>query len=236
MKPIIGITSVIDDEKYTGLQNSYSNAIVLAGALPIMLPYTTDDSAIDAFANLCDGFFFTGGYDVHPSLYGEEVREFDGPFQKYRDETEAKLFARAIKSEKPIIAICRGAQIVNALMGGTLIHDIPSEVKTELLHRQKGGQTDFCHEVNITEGTPLASLFGKERLLINSWHHQAVRELGEGLRVMATADDGVIEGYYLPGERYLRGYQWHPEKTYEVDEYSRTIFGEFIAAVKKRMD
>ena len=231
MRPIIGLTSAIDDDKHALVQHPYSNAVILAGGLPLSLHYTADDSAIDSFVERCDGFFFTGGYDVHPSLYGEDVRKADGPFQKHRDEMEAKIFARAIKTNKPIIAICRGAQIVNVLMGGKLIHDIPTEVKTEITHRQPGSQTDFCHEVNIVDGSPLATLINKSRILINSWHHQAVRELGQELEVMATADDGVIEGYYLPGERYLRGYQWHPEKTYEVDEYSRIIFGEFISAV-----
>lgn len=233
MKPIIGITGTVDDKKLTGVLHSYVHAVECAGGIPLIIPYFEDAVTASEIVNALDGILFSGGADISPEIYGERIKPTDGDIQPYRDEVEIKIFEATIKTEKPILAICRGAQLVNALMGGTLYHDIPTEYKTDITHRQPGEQTDFCHEINVKDGTPLRGLLGKERILVNSWHHQGVKWLGDGLSVMASADDGIVEGFYLPGKRYLRGYQWHPEKTYERDEYSKKIFDEFISAAKE---
>ncbi len=231
-KPIIGITVEIDSEMYSGIRRFYVSAIEQAGGIPLLIPYLTDNEALDTLLKMCDGVLLTGGADISPEIYDSKTDALVGPLQPFRDEIEIKVFERIIGTELPILAICRGAQLVNALMGGTLYHDIESEYNTDVTHRQTGSQTDFCHEVTVREGTPLAYIIGKNRFLVNSWHHQAVKRLGRGLKVMAESDDGIIEGFYLPEGRFLRAYQWHPQKTYAKDEYSRLIFDEFISAAR----
>ena len=146
----------------------------------------------------------------------------------YRDELEFKVFQRAIDTSKPILAICRGAQLVNVALDGTLYQDIPSELHTRISHRQSEPKFSPSHDVRIIVDTPLYEMMKTEQIKANSFHHQAIKTLGKGLEVMALADDGIVEAFYSTGEQYLRAYQWHPERLYETDIYNRRIFDDFI--------
>ena len=234
MKPIIGILAEVDDSLYCGVKNTYVSAIEDSGGLPMLIPYVKESEAISDSVSLCDGLFFTGGVDVDPVYYGETPCKELGPIQKHRDELEFRTFDEAIKTNLPILGICRGVQLINCALGGALYQDIPTEYETKILHRQAEGELEPSHSVNILEGTPLASLIGGEKMVANSFHHQAIKRLGAGLRVMARADDGMIEAVYLDGESYLRGYQWHPERLYQRDENNKKIFEDFISAARKR--
>ena len=132
------------------------------------------------------------------------------------------------------MGICRGAQLVNVALGGTLYQDLPTEIESDILHRQKEGILDYSHEIKVVKGAPLYALMGEERIKANSFHHQAIRKLGEGLKVMANADDGVVEAVWYEGDRYLRAYQWHPERLYEADDFNKRIFDDFIANSKTK--
>ena len=136
----------------------------------------------------------------------------------------------SIHTEKPLLGICRGAQLINVAFGGTLIQDLPSEAPSNILHRQTEPKNAHSHYVNVTVGSPLHTLIGCERIRVNSFHHQAVKRLGDGLQITARADDGVIEAFCLCEKRFVRAYQWHPERLYHVDENSKLIFREFISA------
>jgi len=232
MKPIIGILAEVDAERAARVQSTYVKVIEDMGGFPILLPYVAKEESFERFAELCDGFFFSGGADIHPKRYGEEVKPRCGEIYEYRDELEIRAFEKIVGTKRSILAICRGAQLVNVALGGTLYQDIPSEISTTILHRQIEDKFEFSHEVNILEGTPLCELFEAERIRANSFHHQAIKELGAGLRVMAKADDGIIEAVYSTEHPYLRAYQWHPERLYEKDGYNRKIFEDFIAACK----
>lgn len=137
-----------------------------------------------------------------------------------------------IKTSKPILAICRGAQLVNVALGGTLYQDIPSEVPTKILHKQSEPDFSPSHDVKIMNNTPLYEMMRTEQIKGNSFHHQAIKALGKGLEIMAIAEDGIIEGVYSSGKQYVRAYQWHPERLFDTDAQSRMIFEDFIHACK----
>ena len=230
---IIGIPSSINDEKISSLLATYVCAIESAGALPIMLPYINNKALIGSFTELCDGFFFTGGQDISPALYGEPTKSTCDEISPYRDELELEAFTQIYKTKKPILAICRGAQLINAALGGTLYQDIPTETDATFSHRQNEGKFEISHDIVVEKNSPLFSLVKSERIRGNSFHHQAVKRLGNELSVMARSDDGIIEGFYHTSHPYLRAYQWHPERLIEKDDNSKLIFTDFATACVK---
>lgn len=229
-KPIIGIIAVVDNELNTRVQNTYIDVIEKAGGVPVLLPYVKNDGSIDAFARLCDGFLFTGGVDVDPARYGEQKKAFCGEIQLFRDELEFRAFEKIYSLNKPVMAICRGAQLVNVALGGALYQDIPSEIQTDILHNQTEPKDSPSHSVKILDGAPLSTLISKNVMKANSFHHQAIKRLGKGLEVMALADDGITEAVYSVEMRYLRAYQWHPELLINTDSDNFLLFMDFIKA------
>ena len=232
MKPIIGILGEVDEKRTITMQDTYIKAIEQSGGIPLIFPYVVNKETMEQMVSLCDGLLFSGGADIDPKYYGEAIKETCGAIQEHRDALEWLAFSVAVAAKKPILAICRGIQLVNVALGGTLYQDIPSEIETPIFHRQKEPKFDRSHEVNVVENTPLHELTGTLRIPANSFHHQAIKDLGAGLAVMATADDGIIEAVYSLSEPYLRAYQWHPERLYGSDPYSNRIIEDFVAACK----
>ena len=231
--PIIAILSQVDNEKNTKLASSYTEAIENAGGIPIIFPYSENEETIDKLVKICDGFLFSGGADIEPELYGEKKSAFCDASQSYRDKLELCVFRKAFAAGKPIMGICRGIQLINVALGGTLYQDIPSEYKTEVTHRQTEAQNMPSHSVAIEEGTPLSIIAGGN-MAANSFHHQALKHLGDGLAVMATADDGLIEAVYHTEYPYLRAYQWHPERLWKINRENKMLFDDFIEATEKQ--
>ena len=234
MKPIIGIfAKIIDADKKSELLYDYAKVIEKSGGLPVLLPYVEEEETLDQFINICDGFMFSGGGDVAPSYYGEETKPTCGAIENYRDKLEFQAIDKIIKMDKPILAICRGMQLINVYLGGTLYQDIPTEIPSQLNHKQKSSERYLVtHDILINEGTPLREITKQSRIIGNSFHHQCVKKLADGLVVTATADDGIIEGYYLPTHKYLMAYQWHPERLYELDKINEKIIRSFVDACK----
>lgn len=232
--PLIALLGEVDDDKKSAVKSSYVEAIAAAGGAPVLIPYTESGETLDALCAACDGFFFTGGADIAPEIYGERRSVFCGIVHPLRDELELATFRRAFALGKPILAVCRGAQLVNAALGGTLYQDIPSEIPSGILHRQREAVNEPSHSVNILKDSGVTLFGNAERIVANSFHHQAVKRLAPGLKTFAVTDDGIVEGFYMPGEQYLYAYQWHPERLWETDEFNRRIFESFIAACKKR--
>ena len=230
MRPIIGVLAEIDDKLSTRVQNSYIRAIEKSGGIPVLIPYVDGGETVEHLVDICDGFFFTGGADIDPKRYGEEPRESIGDVRQYRDEFEFRVFQKVIKTSKPILAICRGAQLVNVALGGTLYQDIPTEVDTKIAHRQSESKFLPPHNVRVIVDTPLYEMTGVEQIKANSFHHQAIKTLGKGLEIMALAEDGIVEAVYLSERQYVRAYQWHPERLFETDLQNRMIFENFIRA------
>jgi len=232
-RPIIGITVDVEDDLFVSSPGAYMSVVEAAGGLPIIIPYYENDDTIKELVDLCDGFLFSGGNDISPERYGEETLPVCGEMALKRDDLEFRMLDEILKTDKPILAVCRGAQFINVAFGGTLYQDISSQLKTELRHKQSEPKFAHSHSVNIRKGTPLYSLMGCDRIAANSFHHQAIKDIGEGLEVMAESDDGIVEALYYTGGRYIRAYQWHPERLCAIDEHQRRLFSDFINACGK---
>lgn len=204
-----------------------------------MLPLTTDIDEIKQLLGMCDGVLITGGQDVDPVVYGEasaQAIELTGETSPARDEMEAKLLGLAIAWDVPVLGICRGIQSINALLGGTLWQDLPTQHPSMTEHHGKPPYDKPVHEVDLVPGTPLQACLGIKHLAVNSYHHQAVRTLASELEPMAWASDGILEALYRPASRFLWAVQWHPEFAFKVDEPSRKIFGAFVRSATERAD
>ncbi len=231
MKPVIGLTALFDEEKDSiWMLPGYMEGIRLAGGLPVILPIQCDDGDIDHFIHLCDGILFTGGQDVSPTVYGEQCLSECGIPCYERDETERRLLEKAMSLDMPVFGICRGLQFFNAALGGTLYQDIPTQFANAFEHYQPKPYDKPSHTVLLLPGTPLAKLMEREKLQVNSCHHQGVKVLAPGLLPMAIAEDGLVEALYAPHKSFVHAVQWHPEFMLKEDEPSLRLFQAFITA------
>ena len=230
-RPLIGLVPLMDYQRASyWMLPGYMQGIEEAGGVPVMLPLTADKAALARLADTCDGFLFTGGQDVTPSVYGAAQTALCGETSQERDAMETELLALARAKDKPVLGICRGIQFLNAALGGTLWQDLPVEYPSEVNHHQTGAYDQPIHTVRLLPGTPLADLLGVDTLPVNSYHHQAIHKLAPELAAMATAPDGIVEAVYEPGKRFVWAVQWHPEFSWKVSAESRKIFAAFVSA------
>lgn len=230
MKPIIGVTMHASEQKLE-VNSSYIESIERAGGIPICLPYVTTQEEQSMLLAKLDGLLLIGGHDVNPLLYGQQPHEKLGMVISKRDESDVAFLKQAIVMDLPILAICRGHQLLNVAFGGTLIQDIPSQVNGAFLHTQRSARHELTHTVELVTAT-FQEIFGETEMMTNSFHHQAVAQVGEGLVVAALAKDGVIEGLEYPKARHCISVQWHPEELYATNEQARRLFAHFIEAAK----
>jgi putative glutamine amidotransferase len=213
----------------------YGQVLERAGAVPVYLPYPAAPATVERHLAGCDGFMATGGEDVDPAEYGQAPRPQLGPVDRARDRFELPLLRRAVERDRPVLAICRGIQALNVALGGTLYQDLRAEVPAALRHEPdppwdaQGRLVPSAHDVTVEPGTLLAGTTGRARLAVNSYHHQAVREPGAGVRVAARAPDGVVEAIELPARRFVLGVQWHLELL-DGDPAAEAILGRFLEA------
>ena len=229
-KTIIGLTPLVEraaDKQF--MLNTYMESIYDAGGVPVMLSLTEDNENISAIADFCDGFIFTGGHDVHPALYGEEKLECVAPCEE-RDAFEIKLLREVLRLDKPVLCICRGMQLLNVVLGGNLYQDIQTFCPSDTEHRMGEPSDKVIHSVKFLENTPIAKILGRDEDIINSYHHQCVKELGEGLKIMAYAPDGIVEGLYMPDKNFVLAVQWHPERLTKKYDSALALFKAFIKA------
>jgi len=230
-KPMIGVIPLYDEVRTSyWMLPGYMKGIEEAGGIPVMLPLTTDADMIGRLAETFDGFLFTGGQDIDPTLYGEEKRELCGAACAERDQLEMELFRHVIELDKPAFGICRGIQMMNVALGGTLYQDIPSEKISPLTHSQKPPYNVPVHRVNILPDTLLYQIVQADSLRVNSYHHQGIKQLSDQLIPAAYAEDGLTEAVILPGKKFVLAVQWHPEYMYKSDPYSLRLFQEFVQA------
>ena len=209
---LIGITPCRDDEnKRLMLNRDYPDALRRADAMPVILPWETDPVRLGAMLGRLDGLLLSGGEDIDPKLYGEERLPLCGTPDPERDAMEAALCRLALERDMPVLAICRGIQVLNVTLGGTLYQDVASQYGDAIGHPVYDRPREQVHGVRVLPGTRLSSLIGAERIRVNSRHHQAVKTPGRGLTVCAEAEDGLTEGVEMPGRRFVLGVQWHPE-------------------------
>lgn len=305
-RPMIGVLPLVDyDHESLWMRPGYLDGLEEAGGVPVILPLTYDIDMLAEFAEQLDGVLFTGGHDVDPRCYGQEnlSPELANTLQvsHERDEMEIPLLQQMVKVNKPVLGICRGCQLINVALGGTLWLDLPTQHPSEVNHCTKEHNERFKHQVSVTPQSPLGELLDRmaaERDIqrsarmdcaevgescapsanatqrsrhreselaktsqlhgayqylytsqlddhpqrnangawvigVNSYHHQAVREIAPSLEVMAVSEDGIVEGVWRPASRFVWGIQWHPELLHRVDARSRAIFSAFVDAARE---
>ena len=233
MKPIIGINCDYEEEgkqPYSFTYRDYSEAVVAAGGIPLLLPVIKDKNDVELLLEKIDGLLITGGNDVPPQRYGEEKHEKTVCVHPDKDSSDFILVGTAIRMKKPLLAICYGIQLVNVALGGSLIQDIPSEVKTPIIH--KDSQNDhYTHAVSIRKDSLLHRIIGIDRIEANSTHHQAIKRLGKGLKDTAHTSDGITEAIEWKDYPFLVGVQWHPERMIDSPHHL-ALFNALINASK----
>ena len=220
--PRIGVTGVtrhVLGADRSQVNAAYVRAVLRAGGIPLILPPLIRPEDAGTVLDCLAGLVLSGGEDVDPTHFNSEPHPALGDVDPVRDAFELALFREAWRRRLPVLAICRGIQLVNVALGGTLWQDIPSERPGGLGHKQAGDRDDRTHPVDLLAGSRLATALGTTRCEVNSFHHQSVRDLAPGLVITATAPDGEIEGLEgIPGAAWLLAVQWHPEEFYAEGE------------------
>ncbi len=236
--PVVGIPCYTGERAgsgrlFYGNNQSYAQALIGVGLAPLLIP-PMDDAALESVCARLDGLLLSGGEDLDPARYGEERLPVCGPLEPERDAMELALTRMALARDLPTLGICRGMQTLNVARGGTLYQDLeaqrPESHPHAMGHLPRSART---HEVVVEPGSRLMEILGAERLAVNSLHHQAVREPGADVRIVARADDGVAEGMELPAYRFALAVQYHPEELFETDELSRRLFAAFARACRE---
>ena len=233
-KPLIGITTRngkdSDGHPLTALQHSYTNAIVKAGGLPILIPsMLAEEDFLDLYSRVA-GILFTGGGDVALEYFNGSDHPRIGEVDKGRDTTEISLMRIAVNDGKPVLGICRGAQVMNIALGGTLYTHIHDQLKGALDHDYPGDlRRVLVHPVNVDENTRSAEIFGENLLNVNSLHHQGLKDIAPGLRAAGYSPDGLVEVVEIPDHPYAVSVQWHPEWLTDQVPMQR-LFKSFVEA------
>ena len=242
-KPLIGITAerwssstTNPNRNVQGALTSYLEAVAGAGGLPVILPLTLGDEDLrEVYARL-DGVLLPGGGDIEPALFQAVPHPKTNGIDPDRDRVEIDLARRAAADQKPLFGICRGIQVFNVALGGTLYQDIPDELGTGLAHMcssSKFPANHHAHGVKVEEETLLARVLGQPLVQVNSRHHQSVKDVAPGLAIAARAPDGVIEAIELPDHPFALGVQWHPENLQAQPEM-KALFVKFVEEAAKR--
>jgi putative glutamine amidotransferase len=235
-RPVIGISARRIAESSHGVDERYIHALENAGASPLIIPVVEDEETLHALLTRLDGILFSGGEDIDPLLYRESPHEKLGAVSTARDTSELTCFRKALSMRIPILGICRGLQLINVAMGGTLIQDLPSQAPSaasHLLPEDAALPLESCtHRVKIKPDSALAEILGTASIPANSRHHQAVKELGTGLVANSWTEDGIVEGFELAsGDQFLLAVQCHPERLYKAPVPAwKTLFEGFARA------
>lgn len=232
MKPIIGITTYgrVLDNRYS-LPAAYVSAVERAGGQPVLIP--PSDSQAERYLAFLDGLVLAGGGDIDPSHYGGQRHETLYGIDPPRDRMELALAREAMRVGCPMFGICRGMQLINVALGGSLIEHLPDEVGDDILHRALP-RDPTPHDVTIEAESSLARIAGATQIRPMSWHHQGIRKMGDGLRVAARAPDGLIEAIERPGEHWLIAVQWHPELSAHEDPTQQRLFDTLVEVAGNR--
>lgn len=233
--PLIGITTlrILNEQGYPrfAVNEAYSDALIKAGAIPVLIPLGLPEELIDPLVDKLDGVLFTGGGDIDPEIYGQPTDRQAREIDLDRDQIEIRLLKRILTKGLPFFGVCRGLQIINVALGGDLYSDILSQHEGAIEHQYYPGyRREFlAHTVKVSQNSMLATIFPQTEVQVNSLHHQGVRRLAPQLQISATAPDGIIEAFELKGYPFGLAVQWHPENL-QADRSMRDLFQLFVKA------
>jgi len=232
--PALAIPAGVKPPRF-GINQAYVHALLLAGCAPVLIPIIDDDDRLRAIYQRLDGIVFPGGEDVAPQEYGEAPIGTLNVVETSRDRTELTLARWAVADDLPVLGICRGQQLLNVALGGTLFQDLRVEGATAVDHSDADGRrrADLVHRIRLDPDSRLAQLIDETTLMVNSLHHQAVKQVAPVLKIVGHADDGVVEAIESVDHRFLIAVQWHPEELLDLPWVKR-LFSGFAAAAKPR--
>ncbi len=235
-KPFIGLCPSHNLETNDlAMRYTYLDAVAHGGGIPLVLPLKASREDLAAIVEKMDGIILIGGPDIHPFRFHEETHAACGEASLIRDELELTLLSVAMEQKKPILGVCRGVQLINVGLGGTLYQDLKSQWKEEfpIAHDQPFEGTVTSHTVEVLPDTLLSNIIKKQKIEVNSFHHQAIKDLAPGLKVCGYAPNHLIEAVELPDYPFLLGVQWHPEYLFPVNEDASKIFTAFVDVCRK---
>lgn len=235
-RPLIGVTTSITvgaSPERAYVNSTYLRAVQAAGGAPLLLPPQLDAGTRRTLVRRLRGLLLTGGGDIDPARFGETPHPTVSDVAPDRDALEIDATRAALDGGRPVLAICRGLQLLNVALGGTLHQDIASDPGTPVRHSQQEPRDQPTHTVKVAPGSRLGAILGAEELEVNSMHHQAVKDVGARLVPVAWAPDQIIEGLELEGRsRFVLGVQWHPEELVGGSEPARRLFAALVAAAR----
>lgn len=234
--PLVAVTAstkIVNDSGKVTVNRPYTDAILAAGLIPLVVPPMTEEGAV-AILDSVRGLVLTGGEDVDPAYFSARRHPATGPANDLRDRIELALAKEAAARRIPTLAICRGIQVLNVALGGTLVQDIPSELATAIEHDAESARSSRVHDVSIDADSRLAKIVGSREITTNSFHHQSVERVAPGLCTVATSPDGVVEALECADRAWWAvGVQWHPEElTGTPEDWDRKLFAAFADAVR----
>lgn len=230
-RPLIGITPFYDyDKGQTYIKRGYCEGIVEAGGVPVVLPVVCEEELLSDLFSHISGLLLAGGPDVDAKYFSEPNMPCNGTISPFRDAMEIYLARKAISEGMPVLGICRGIQVMNIAMGGNIYQDIYTQVRDKALikHSQEAPTWYPAHEVTLEEGSKIRQAYGVEKLEVNSFHHQALKDAAEGFEITAGAPDGTIEAVEYNGHPFAVGVQWHPELMWKEDRLHLKLFEAFV--------
>jgi len=242
MRPLIGIPCHALIRAETGRpiyanNRAYVHAVESGGGLPILIPMITDLPTLTALLSRLDGLLLSGGIDLHPSRYGEEVLPLTEEADPELDEFEITLASWALQQDMPVLGICRGMQLINIVLGGTLLQDIDLMYPHNVVHSHRNWlRTHLAHQIIVEPGSHMEKILGAREVRVNSLHHQAIKEPGKGVRITGRAPDGIPELLEVSGYRFVMAAQGHPEEIYAIEPAFKCLFAAFVEASSSRME
>ena len=242
-KPVIGITPTpMDDQQPHGsftryaIATGYTEAVEAAGGVPLVIP--PQQGNIDAILSIVDGVILSGGGDIDPALYGDsDLHEKTYGIHAGRDDLELAIAKEAVERDLPVLCICRGIQVLNVALGGTLIQDVPDQYSSEIQHRQQDEgipKEEPGHRVSVSPGSLLEQTYGTSEIEVNSFHHQAIKDLAPGLEINGVATDEIVEAVSHPESTWILGVQWHPEMMFRDHPEHLKPFSALVAHAANR--
>ncbi|HYR69874.1 MAG TPA: gamma-glutamyl-gamma-aminobutyrate hydrolase family protein [Candidatus Acidoferrum sp.] len=235
--PLIGVSTSITvgaSPERAYVNSAYLHAVQQAGGVPVPLPPQLSAASLQRLGAELHGLLLTGGGDVDPALFGQAPHATLYDVAPSRDTLETSVLNLALGRGVPVLAVCRGIQVLNVALGGTLYQDVATEPGTQIPHSQKEPRDQPTHKVKVTPGSRLAEILGADELEVNSMHHQAIHRLGRGLTAVAWGPDQLVEGAEIDDPaRFVLGVQWHPEELVGHSEPARRLFSALVAAARK---